>query len=282
MKASLLPPHATDAHAHVLRSGAQSHVADARYEPFDASVQLYGSMLAEIGFERGVLVNPSTYGSDHTVLLDALRSAPSELRGVAVVPPDVDGDTLAALHEEGIRACRVQDRFTGGVDVGHFPALAERVAPLGWHVELWTDLRDHLEWLPRALARCPTAVVFDHFAFLPSDVEVTHPAMRELLAMVRDGAAWVTLSGAYRLIPGATERVAADALVSRVEALCEAAPGRLLWGTDWPHVAPPGPVPTRAELSEVIDLWLPDPELRQRVLVDNPAALYDFATIPPH
>lgn len=276
----MLPPYATDAHAHVLRPGAQSHVPGARYEPFDASVRLYRTMLAEVGFERGVLVNPSPYGCDHTVLLDALRSAPDELRGVAVVPPDVDGDVLTQMHQAGIRGCRLQDRFVGGVDVGHLAELAGRVASLGWHIEIWTDLRDHLEWLPGAVARCPVAVVFDHFAFLSSDVQVTDPAMRELLAMVRGGAAWVTLSGAYRLTPGAAERVAAQALTKRVEALCEAAPDRLLWGTDWPHVAPPGPVPTREDLAEVIDLWLPDPELRQRVLADNPATLYDFPAAP--
>lgn len=272
----MLPPYATDAHAHVLQPGVQSHVPGARYEPFEAPVQQYRSMLAEAGLGRGVLVNPSTYGSDHTVLLAALRTAPEALRGVAVVPPDVDDETLVEMHAEGVRGCRLQDRFAGGVDVGCLSDLAGRVARLGWHVELWTDLREHLEWLPAAVARCPTAVVFDHFGFLPPEVGVADPAMRELLAMVRDGAAWVTLSGAYRLTPGATERVAAEALTPRVEAFCEAAPGRLLWGTDWPHVAPPGPVPTREDSREVIDLWFPDPELRQQVLVDNPADLYDF------
>lgn len=274
----MLPPYATDAHAHVLQPGAQSHVPDARYEPFDASVRLYRAMLGELGFERGVLVNPSTYGCDHTVLLEALRSAPDALRGVAVVPPDVDGDVLVEMHETGIRGCRVQDRFAGGVDVRHLPALAGRVGSLGWHIEVWTDLRDHLDWLPRAIARCPTAVVFDHFAFLPPDVQMTDRAMRELLAMARGGSAWVTLSGAYRLTPGAAERVAAQALAARVEALREAARDRLLWGTDWPHVAPPGPIPTQADRTDVLDLWLPDSVLRQQVLVDNPAILYDFAT----
>lgn len=87
----LPPPRTTDAHAHVLHPGAQGHIAGARYEPFDAAVHLYRTMLAEVGFERGVLVNPSTYGTHHTVLLDALRSAPNELRGIAVVPPTSTG-----------------------------------------------------------------------------------------------------------------------------------------------------------------------------------------------
>jgi hypothetical protein len=52
--------------------------------------------------------------------------------------------------------------------------------------------------------------------------------------------------------------------------------GRRVWGTDWPYVAPPGPAPTARDHHTVLETWLPDPELRQRVLVDNPARLYGW------
>lgn len=271
-----LPPGSTDCHAHVLRSDVPSSVAGARYDAYDAPVARYLELLNELGLERGVLVNPSTYGSDHRVLFDALRAAPDRLRGVAVVPPDCGTAELTDLHDAGVRGCRIQDRFPGGVDVLALPRLARRVAPLGWHIEIWTDLRDHLDWLPRAVAHSPAPVVFDHLAHLPADVGIHDRPMRELVSMARDGAAWVTLSGGYRLAPDATESDAARILQSRVEAICDIAPHNVLWGSDWPHVAPPGPVPCLTDLRQVLNLWLPAEQLRQQVLVDNPARLYDF------
>jgi len=59
-------------------------------------------------------------------------------------------------------------------------------------------------------------------------------------------------------------------------ALLDAAPGRLVWGTDWPHVMVKGRMPNDGDLCDLLSDWVPDPALRQRVLVDNPAALYGF------
>ncbi|MGH3437741.1 MAG: amidohydrolase family protein [Sciscionella sp.] len=73
----------------------------------------------------------------------------------------------------------------------------------------------------------------------------------------------MALSGAHRLAAGDTEAAAARLLRPRVEALCEQAPDRLIWGSDWPYVAPPGPIPTVADHRRVLDCWLPE-ELRQR------------------
>lgn len=275
---TVLPPGSTDCHAHVMRADAPSSVPGARYQQSDAPVGSYLGMLNELGLQRGVLVTPSTYGADNDVLVDALGRAPGRLRGVAVVAPDCSDALLDALHEAGVRACRVQDRFPGGVAVRALPQLAARVAHLGWHVEVWTDLREHLDWLPAAIAASPVPVLLDHLAFLPADVGVDERPMRELLTMATDGAAWVALSGGYRLAPGQTEASAARILEPRVAAICDRAPHSIVWGSDWPYVAPPGPVPATEDLRQVLELWLPDERLRRQVLVDNPARLYDFST----
>lgn len=273
---SRLPAGSVDCHAHVLRADVPSSVSGARYRESDAPVASYLSVLDELGLDRGVLVTPSTYGTDNEVLVDALRTAPDRLRGVAVVPPDCSTELLAALHEAGVRGCRVQDRFPGGVDLHTLPQLAERIADLGWHLEVWTDLREHLDWLPAAIAASPVPVLLDHLAFLPIDVGVGERSMRELLAMARDGAVWVALSGGYRLAPGQTEAGAAQLLLPRVAAICECAPHSVVWGSDWPYVAPPGPVPTIGDLRRVLELWLSDEQVQRQVLVENPARLYDF------
>ena len=261
-----------DVHAHVM-TGPAAGVSGAAYQPFEAPVQSYLAHLDALGVHRGVLVTPSTYGQDNTVLCAALRAAPERLRGVAVIDPDVQDDALAELDAAGVRACRVQDRMAGGVSVTALPTLLQRVAPLGWHIEVWTDPREHRELLRGAAAGA--RIVLDHLGLLPApppgEPDPAIPLLRELLGA---GDCWVTLSGAYRLVPGTTDGVAARALLPRVEAVLDAAPDRVVWGTDWPYVAPPGPVPTPADHCAVLDAWLPDPGLRRRVLADNPARLY--------
>jgi 2-pyrone-4,6-dicarboxylate lactonase len=269
-----LPACATDVHAHVM-TGPAGAVAGAVYAPFEAPVERYLAHLDGLGLARGVLVTPSAYGDANDVLRDALASAPDRLRGVAVLAADAGDDEFAALDAAGVRACRVQDRFAGGTPVTALPAVQHRVRGLGWHVEVWTDPREHVALLRTAAG--VGRIVLDHIGLVPApgpgEADPAVPLLRELLAA---GDVWVTLSGAYRLAPGTTEAGAAPALRERVEAVLDAAPDRVVWGTDWPYVAPPGPTPTAADHRAVLDTWLPDPDLRQRVLVDNPARLYGW------
>ncbi|NMH98775.1 amidohydrolase family protein [Pseudonocardia sp. K10HN5] len=269
-----MPDGAVDVHAHVM-TGPAPGVDGAAYAPFEAPAEEFLVHLDELGLARGVIVNPSVYGGDHRVLVDALRAHPDRLRGVAVIGADIDDATLAVLHEAGVRACRVQDRFAGGASVTELPALLDRVGALGWHVEIWTDPREHLDLLRDAARR--GRIVLDHLGLIPApapgDPDQAVPVLRELLAA---GDCWVTLSGAYRLSPGEPEAVAARALRERVEAVLSAAPDRVVWGSDWPYVAPPT-VPTPADHRAVLDTWLPDPDQRRQVLVDNAARLYRWA-----
>lgn len=264
-----------DAHAHVLDPAVPSTVPGAAYPAFDAPASAFVAHLDALGLAHGVVVNPSTYGTDHRVLLDALRGFPDRLRGVAVVPADVTDAQLDVLHEAGVRGCRAQDLFAGGVPLDDLPALCERIAPYGWHAQVWTDVTATFDTLKRVVASSDTALVVDHLGFTPApepgERDAAVPPLRELLAT---GRVWVKLSGAYRMAPGMAEPDAARRLLPRVEALLDAAPDRLVWGSDWPYVACPGPRPSDADHAAVLDLWLPDPDLRHQVLVTNAARLY--------
>ncbi|MGH3437740.1 MAG: hypothetical protein ACRDRN_14880, partial [Sciscionella sp.] len=101
----------------------------------------------------------------------------------------------------GVRGCRVQDRFPGGVDVHAMPHLARRVAGVGWPIEIWTDVRAHLDWLPQAVATAATPVVFDHFGFLPAAEAPDEAPVRELLAMVRRGWRSLARTGSQQATP---------------------------------------------------------------------------------
>lgn len=266
-----LPEGAIDAHAHVM-TGSAAAIAQAAYAPFEAPVEGFLVHLDGLGVARGVLVNPSVYGTDHTVLLAALREHPDRLRGVAVVAADVPDAVLTELHEAGVRGCRVQDRFPGGASPRSLAALQDRLRDLGWHVEVWTDPVEHRDTLRAGAAR--GRLLLDHLGLLPAPAPgVADPAVPLLRDLLVAGDCWVTLSGAYRLVPGVPEAEAARALLPRVEAVLDAAPDRVVWGTDWPYVAPPT-TPTPDDHRAVLDLWLPDADVRRRVLVDNPRRLY--------
>ncbi|WP_165436105.1 amidohydrolase family protein [Amycolatopsis suaedae] len=260
-----------DVHAHVLAEDTVA-VTGAGYRPFAAPVGDYLRHLGAVGLSRGVLVNPSAYGQDHTVLLAALRAHPDRLRGVAVLPSTVESSTVEELHAAGVRAVRVQDRLAGGLPVAELPAWLPRLAELGWHAEVWTDLAEHGDTVLAAVESARVPVLLDHLGNLPPGDEGTATLLRLLDA----GPCWVTLSGAYRLAPGLAEAGAAARLADRVAAVLDAAPDRVVWGSDWPYVAPPGPVPAAADHRAVLDAWLPDPRVRERVLQDNPAVLYDW------
>jgi predicted TIM-barrel fold metal-dependent hydrolase len=54
------------------------------------------------------------------------------------------------------------------------------------------------------------------------------------------------------------------------------APERVVWGSDWPHPTEPAVKPDDAALFDLLGQWVPDEATRHRVLVENPAQLYDF------
>lgn len=283
------PARGVDAHCHVFTDravGGTPVVGGAAYPPPPVDVDDFTAHLATVGCDRGVLVQPSAYGTDHGVLVAALRRRPDALRGVACVPAGTAPEELAELHAAGVRGTRVQDGFPGGVPVTDLVAVGDTVAPLGWHVEVWSDLRRHLDWFGDAVRRCPVPVVLDHLGTVPSDVRLADPVLQLVLDLLADDQVWVTLSGVERLLPadvdpagrgpgGAwAEHVAA--VDERVAALVATRPQNLLWASDWPHVGLRGPAPDGAEVRARLARWVPDEALREQVLVDNPVRRYDF------
>ncbi len=273
-----------DCHCHVFaaRGVETPAVAGAAYSPPALDVNDHAAHLAAVGCERGVLVQPSVFGADHRCLVASLRQRPRKLRGVACVPPGTPLAELDDLHAAGVRATRLQDGMPGGVPVGALNPVSDMVAPWGWHIEIWTDIRRHLDWLGDAIRRCPVPVVFDHLGGLPSDVGLEHPAMVLLTDLLADGQVWVTLSGSERLMVatapgGGAADVAAheDSIAARVRALADIAPDHLLWGSDWPHVGL-AHAPSATQLRARLARWLPDTEVRRRVLVDNAMGRYRF------
>ena len=272
------PGGACDTHCHVFGPADRFPYADGRpYTPPDAPLEAYLAMLRRLGLSRGVIVQGAAHGADNSAMLDALSRAPEILRGVAVLREDVPDAELRRMDRLGVRALRVNQRFNdgrkhllAGMGFDAFERTAGRFADLGWHLQLWIDARDLPEFGPR-LRRLPVEVVIDHMGYPRQGVG--EPGFRALLRLLGDGGCWVKLSGAYRISDDWPDY--ADAEVYH-RALVGTNPDRLLWGTDWPHPRVVGRMPDTGRLLDLFNAWTPDPEIRRRILVHNPARLYGF------
>jgi 2-pyrone-4,6-dicarboxylate lactonase len=267
-------------HCHVFGPAAKFPYAEPRsYTPDDAPLEAYLAMLGRLGFDRGVLVQPSAYGRDNTAMLDALTREPKRLRGVAVGGAELTPAILNQWHENGVRALRANEfrrngkpYYQNGVGLKDVEPFYPLMKELGWHLQLWIDTRDLPELMPQ-LDRVPVPVVVDQMGRLEYHHGTNHPGFQALLRAVAGGKFWAKLSGTYRL--GATPPDYTQAKPFH-DALVAANPQNLVWGTDWPHPRPEGPVPDAQRLLDVFLDWAPDTAMRQAILTDNPARLYDF------
>jgi 2-pyrone-4,6-dicarboxylate lactonase len=233
-------------------------------------------MLSTLSIERAVLVQPSVYWSDNRAMLDAMREAGASFRGVAVVEDTVSPAQIDALHAAGVRGlrCNIVDiaEDKGKLPLDMLRRLADKIARHGWHIELLMHC-DEFPQMDRDFADFPVNIVLGHLGYMPTERGLNDPGFQALLQLMRAGKAWVKLTGPYRI--SAMPMPYPDT-IPFAHALVDAAPSRVVWGTDWPHVMAKGPMPNDGDLCDLLETWVPNAETRKRVLVDNAAALYDF------
>lgn len=260
----------TDTHIHFYGS-AHPVAPRAVLRPPDATVADYRSIQEGIGTERAVVVQPTTYGLDNTCQLDAMAAMGDRARGVMVVDSTTSAAELARLSDLGVCGARFHMLPGGAVGWDQMEAVASAIAPFGWHIQLQLNGRELPAHLP-LLRRLPVGLVIDHIGRFMDPVGPDSAAFASLLALVDDGA-HVKLSAPYE---SSTEGPPDYAdLTPLVDSLVSRAPDRLLWASNWPHPGQSEP-PTVRNLVRLRERWLPSPELRQRVLVDNPRHLYGF------
>ena len=274
------PRQACDTHAHVFGPAARfPYAADRSYTPPDAPLAKYLGMLDTVGFARGVLVQGSAHGGDNAAMLDALAREPKRLRGVAVAGARTQPAELRRWHEFGVRGLRFNHFFRGGalhyrggIPLDAAKVLAPVMAELGWHLQLWIDVKDLPDTIP-ILKALGLPVVIDHMGRTDASAGTQTTGFQSLLRLVADGGCWVKLSGAHRLSTRAPDYPDARPFH---EALVRANPERLIWGSDWPHPRMEGAMPEAGELFDLFCTWTPDEAIRRQILVTNPAHLYGF------
>jgi len=271
-----IPPGACDTHAHVVAADATAYpmVPERSYTPHPATEADYLGMLETNGMSRGVLVQISVYGTDNRYMLEVLRRHPDRLRGIGVVAPTVSDRELEEMHAAGVRGLRINVLFGGGIGFDAMESLAHRIKDLGWHMQFLMDARALPALLPR-MRKLPVPGVVDHMGHMPVAEGLQSPGFQALLHLVQDHGWWVKLSGAYRINQ---QFDTFTDVTPWAQALFTAAPDRMVWGSDWPHVHI-SPMVNTGRLRNQLAAWLPDAEARQRVLVSNPQRLYGFPAL---
>ncbi len=270
------PPGACDAHCHVFGPASRFPFAEDRaYTPPDSGIDDFESLQRRLGLSRAVFVQASCHGTDNAAMVDAIERGGGRYAGVAMIDESFTHDDIARLHEVGVRGTRFNfvAHLGGAPDLDVFWRIVDRVTAFGWHIVLHFDAKD-LPGHADLFERMPCPFVIDHMARVPTAGGLEQEPFEALLTLMEDERAWVKISGAERLTADGPPPY--DDVVPFARALIEAAPDRVLWGTDWPHPNVRH-MPDDGDLVDLLAAFAPDETTRNRILVTNPETLYDFS-----
>jgi len=271
---SPMPAGACDCHVHIYEDGVEL-AASATFKPPHAPVSAYVEVQKALGLERVVLVQPTGYGFDNSVLLGALSELGCDrAKGVVVIPPQVSDTALQELHAAGVRGIRYMMLAPGGglLSWDTLEVMAARIAPMDWHINLQLDGRD----LPRhmdLLLRLPCKLVIDHIGKFLAPVLPQDACFQALLRIIDREDRWVKLAAPYE-----TSRIGPpgyDDVSELAKALVQHQPQSCLWASNWPHPNR-SVLPNDAELLDLLSVWAPQAPVRELILVGNPAKAYCF------
>lgn len=255
-----------DCHVHIFTRDLKLS-SSRRYEPdYEATPEALIETLTEHGLGKALIVQPSFLGTDNTYLLDALARYPSRFRGVAVIDPSADRETMQQLAEGGVVGVRLNAIGRPAPDLGSvtYRRFTRLLAELDLFLEIqaegsqWNDMASILSDLPCDL-------VIDHFGRTP----VSHESggFDTLLAIAQRKDIWFKFSAPYRF--GSQEgKTCAGVLVDTVGT------ERIVWGSDWPWTQFEGRH-TYADCLNWLSDWVAADDI-QNVLTKNAAKLLRF------
>jgi predicted TIM-barrel fold metal-dependent hydrolase len=273
------PKGSVDTHVHVFEPGYVLSPGRGYNPPYSTLADLR-HLHATLGIDRVVFTQPSVYGTDNSAILDAMAAlneeTPGRARAVVALAMDVNEKELAALDASGVRGVRLNTDNKGGMPIAmaEIPELAARIAPFGWHLEFLFPGKDIVELMPVfAALKVPMSIA--HFAYQSASAGTKAAGFRALIELARRGNTWIKISGANRV--AASDLPPYDDVKPMARALIEAAPERIMWGSDWPHPNKYVANPNDGDLVDAFGDWVSNDGMRRKIMVDTPAAFYTFA-----
>jgi predicted TIM-barrel fold metal-dependent hydrolase len=273
-----LPKGSIDTHVHVFE-GRYPLSPGRGYNPPDSTLADLKHLHATLGIDRVVFTQPSIYGVDNSAILDGMAAlnaeTPNRARAVVAFGLEITDDELAKLDARGVRGVRLNTDNKGGMplEMNQIPELVARIVPFNWHIEFLFPGKDIVELMP-VLTSVKAPISIGHFAYQPATAGVSAPGFQALLELMRRGNTWMKISGANRV--SETDLPPYDDVKPLAHALIEAAPERIMWGTDWPHPNKYVANPNDGDLVDAFGDWVTDEAMRRKIMVDTPAKFYRF------
>jgi len=270
------PPTATtDCHVHIMGPYKKFFLSERRgYTPQECTIETFQGLMAILGIGRAVIVQGSAHGNDNRVTLDAVRKLGKNGRGIVLVSPDISDDELIEFKNNGISGLRLSTISKAGYGTKHLVKMAARARDLDWMVLLHFGNVNEVINLTATLELLPCDFVIDHQGRPLGGEGTSSKGFQSLLYLLKNTEkCWVKLCSWYRQ---SQIGLPYDDMRPFIEALMDARPDRLIWGSNWPHPNFNGAMPNDADLLQQIIDWAASPELARKILVDNPAKLYGF------
>ena len=268
------PPGACDAHIHLFGPAAKYPFApDSPYIAHDALPSTFFGVQDKLGLSTAVIVSPGGYGRNYSLLADVLAKHPDRFRGIALLRDDTPSSEIGRLTKLGVRGMRMMSHARGQHVPNYSREIAARVHAHGWHIQFYAHGTDIIDYADKLL-ELPNPIVLNHFASIPAAGGVDQPAVKAVLKILDSGKVWLKLSGPMRCT---NEPPPYPSVTPLAHVFVKHAPERIVWGSDWPHVNLDGvTMPNDGDLLDLMLDWVPDAAVRNRILTQNPKALYGF------
>ncbi|GHH76839.1 2-pyrone-4,6-dicarboxylate hydrolase [Streptomyces sulfonofaciens] len=276
-----LPDGTVDTHCHVFGPGDEfPYAPERKYTPCDASSDQLFALRDHLGVSRNVIVQATCHGADNSAMLHAVQASGGRARGIATVRPDATDAELRRLDAAGVRGVRFNflKRLVNAAPTEALRTVAEKIAPLGWHIVLYFEAAD-LADLEDFFSTLPTPLVVDHMGRPDVREPVGGPQFTRFLRFVERNDVWVKVTCPERLT--ATGPAALDGerhpyrdVVPFARRMVEEFEDSVLWGTDWPHPNLVDHMPDDGLLVDYVPQVALTPDQQHKLLVRNPMRLY--------
>jgi 2-pyrone-4,6-dicarboxylate lactonase len=273
----VLPANACDSHVHIFGPRQRfPYAAGLKVTPAEAPKEALFELHRKMGISRCVIVQSITHGEDNRVVEDAIEAGGGRYLGVALVPVDVSLSELKRLASRGFRAVRFHfmKHLHTATPVDDVLKLTESLDQVGMHLQIHFE-SSLVHTLGQALLKSKVPVVIDHMGRVDATLGAQHEDFQGLMRWLDRPNVHVKVSGIDRIHSTSNAGSGYPMGIQLARMLVERFPDRCVWGLDWPHPNHTH-IPDDGELIDALQEIAPTSALLQKVLVDNPQALYRF------